>query len=156
MILNVEFLSHDSGVLRDRVSAGLFALGQIADQVSLLVEEGSLLSIQHFPLGFEFIEALVVLFLAGLFEQFLGGFGDLGLFGDFFFVIVEFRPCVSGGTLLLGSDGLRWSFVLVLLLPLLGLLLNLLLVLGLLSEWLGRIDQSLLNILLEHVFRHYL
>lgn len=98
----------------------------------------------------------MVLFLAGFFEQFLGGFGDLGLFGDIFFVIVEFRPCVSGGTFLLGSDGLRRSLVLMLLLPLLGLLLNLLLVLGLLSEWLGRVDQSLLNIFLGHVLWHYL
>lgn len=154
--LNVDFFPHGSGVLRDGVSAGLLALRQVADQAFLLVEEGSLLGVEHLSFCLEFVEALVVLLLGGLFEQLLGRFGDLGLLGDVFLVIVEFGPLVSGRAFLLGPDGLRRTLVLVFLLLLLGLLLKLLLVLLLLSERLGRVDQPLLNILLGHVLRHYI
>ena len=122
----------------------------------MLVKEGSLFSVEHFPLSFQFIKSLVILFLCGLLEQFLGGFWDLGLFGDIFFVVVEFGPCVSWWSFLLGPDWLRRPFIFMFLLPILGFLLNLLLVLRLLGEWLGWIDQSLLNIFLGYVFRHYI
>lgn len=122
----------------------------------MLVNEGSLLCVEHFPLSFQLIKALVVLFLAGLLEQLLGSFRDLGLFGDILFVIVEFGPCASWWSFLLWSDGLLRPFVFMLLMSLLGFLLNLLLVLRLLGQWLGWIDQSLLNIFLGHVLRHYI
>lgn len=122
----------------------------------MLVKEGPLFSVEHFPLNFQFIKSLVILFLGGLLEQFLGGFWDLGLFGDIFFVVVEFGPCVSWWSFLLGPDWLRRPFIFMFLLPILGFLLNLLLVLRLLGEWLGWIDQSLLNIFLGYVLRHYI
>jgi hypothetical protein len=105
----------------------------------LLVVESFFLFLQRGALGLQLVESFEVLVLVGLFEGFLGGGGRLGVFGDVLLVPVELGPGVARRSFLSRAGRVLGTLVLLQLLPLVGLLLDLLLVLRLFFQRLGRV-----------------
>ena len=105
---------------------------------------------QCFSLCLEFVECIIESIFAWLFKQFLWLLRWHCLKGHIILVPVKGRAWVAGRVFLPRTS--RWLFLI-----LFGaLLLQLGLILGLLSQWLGWVNQTLLNILLWHVLKHYI
>ena len=119
----------------------------------MFIKQCFLLISQLSNLGPHFIHDFIVLFIVRLLEQLFRFIKGFGLNGDLIFVPVEDWSGVSSWALFLGPLNFGFSFF-VILLFVLSFFLYFLLVLWLFIQGLARINESLFNILLRHVFWH--
>jgi hypothetical protein len=110
--------------------------------------------LQRVALGLQLLQSFLESLLVRFLQQFLGGFGQGSVFGDFIFVPVELGSGIAGRAFFFGSVVSGWAFVFMELLLFLGFLLDLLPVLRLFFERFAGINESFIDVLLCYVFLH--
>lgn len=116
----------------------------------LLTNQLLLLVDQCFPLSLQLVQTIIKGLPAGFLEQLLWLLRSHCFESDIVLVPVEGRARIAGRILFAWPS---WWLFLILLRT---FLLQLGQVLRLLSKWLSWVNQTLLNILLWHVLRHYI
>jgi hypothetical protein len=152
LIFPSHFFSHDSRILSVDFSSIFLVLIDVSDNGSLFIKNSIFLDFKSFSLSLQLFKTFFVLLLVGLVQQIFRLFRNLSFSGDIVFVPVKFRSLLSGWSFFFRSLTIWLLFVQLFLFFV--LFLNFLLVFGLLLERTRRVDETLFDIFLRHVFWH--